>query len=106
MPAHTHTPMAIDWQAFWLTLQLAITVSAALLLLGLPIAYWIAFSRWHWTFLTEAIVALPIVLRPTALRFYVLVALPPRSPLRRRWSALTGRPPASTVTGPGIGSIP
>jgi molybdate transport system permease protein len=43
--------MAIDWQAFWLTLQLAIAVSAALLVLGLPIAYWIAFSRWRWKFL-------------------------------------------------------
>ena len=56
--------MAIDWQAFWLTLQLAITVSAILLVLGLPIAYWIAFSRWRWKFLIEAVVALPIVLPP------------------------------------------
>ena len=73
--------MAIDWQAFWLTLQLAVTVSAVLLVLGLPIAYWIAFSRWRWKFLVEAVVALPIVLPPTVLGFYVLVALGPRSPL-------------------------
>ena len=67
--------MAIDWQAFWLTLQLAVTVSAVLLVLGLPVAYWIAFSRWRWKFLVEAVVALPIVLPPTVLGFYVLVAL-------------------------------
>src|ERR1035441_512193 len=64
--------MAIDWQAFWLTLQLAIAVSAILLVLGLPIAYWIAFSRRRWKFLVEAVVALPIVLPPTVLGFYVL----------------------------------
>jgi len=52
--------MAIDWQAFCLTLQLAITVSAILLVLGLPIAHWIAFSHRRWKFLIEAVVALPI----------------------------------------------
>ena len=82
--------MAVDWQTFWLTLQLAATVSALLLLFGLPIAYWIAFSRWRWKFLVEAVVALPIVLPPTVLGFYVLVALGPRSPLGRWWTGLTG----------------
>src|ERR1700692_2002692 len=77
--------MAIDWQAFWLTLQLAVTVSAVLLLLGLPIAYWIAFSRWRWKFFVEAVVALPIVLPPTVLGFFVLVSLGSQSPLGRLW---------------------
>ena len=54
--------MAIDWQTFWLTLQLAFAVSVLLLFLGLPIAYWIAFSRWRWKFLVQAVVALPLVL--------------------------------------------
>src|SRR6202795_4953393 len=97
--------MAIDWQAFWLTLQLAITVSAVLLVLGLPIAWWIAFSRRRWKFLIEAIVALPIVLPPTVLGFYVLVALGPRSPLGRGWEALTGHTLAFTFEGLVIGSI-
>ena len=97
--------MAIDWQAFWLTLQLAIKVSAALLVLGLPIAYWIAFSRRRWKFLVEAVVALPIVLPPTVLGFYVLVALGPRSPLGRWWIALTGHTLAFTFGGLVIGSI-
>jgi molybdate transport system permease protein len=97
--------MAIDWQALWLTLQLAVIVSAILLILGLPIAYWIAFSRWRWKFLLEAVVALPIVLPPTVLGFYVLVALGPRSPLGRWWIALTGHTLAFTFSGLVIGSI-
>jgi len=104
-PGASQTPMAIDWQAFWLTLQLAITVSAVLLVLGLPIAWWIAFSRRRWKFLIEAIVALPIVLPPTVLGFYVLVALGPRSPLGRWWISLTGHTLAFTFTGLVIGSI-
>ena len=54
--------MTIDWQAFGLTIELALVVSAILLVMGLPLAYWIAFSRWRWRFLVEAMVALPIVL--------------------------------------------
>jgi molybdate transport system permease protein len=97
--------MPIDWQTFRLTLELAFTVSIILLLLGLPIAYWIAFSRWRWKFLIEAVVALPIVLPPTVLGFYVLVALGPRSPLGRWWISLTGHTLAFTFWGLVIGSI-
>lgn len=97
--------MRIDWQTLWLTLELAFAVSAILLMLGLPIAYWIAFSRWRWKFLVEALVALPIVLPPTVLGFYVLVALGPRSPFGRWWIALTGHTLAFTFTGLVIGSI-
>ncbi|HTS35848.1 MAG TPA: molybdate ABC transporter permease subunit [Candidatus Solibacter sp.] len=97
--------MPIDWQTFRLTLELALTVSAILLILGLPIAYWIAFSRRRWKFLVEAVVALPIVLPPTVLGFYVLVALGPRSPLGRWWISLTGHTLAFTFTGLVLGSI-
>jgi len=97
--------MAIDWQTFRLTLELALIVSVLLFLLGLPIAYWIAFSRWHWKFLIEALVALPIVLPPTVLGFYVLVALGPHSPLGRLWISLTGHTLAFTFSGLVIGSI-
>lgn len=97
--------MAIDWQAFWLTLQLAVTVSAILLVVGLPVAGWVAFSRWRWKFLIEAIVALPIVLPPTVLGFYVLVALGPHSPLGRWWISLAGHTLAFTFGGLVIGSI-
>jgi molybdate transport system permease protein len=97
--------MFIDWESFWLTLQLAAVVSGILFALGLPIAYWIAFSRWRWKFLVEAAVALPIVLPPTVLGFYVLVALGSRSPLGRWWQSLTGHTLAFTFAGLVIGSI-
>jgi molybdate transport system permease protein len=96
---------AFDWQSFALTLELAVTVSLILFLLGLPIAYWIAFSRWRWKFVVEAIVALPVVLPPTVLGFYVLVALGPHSPLGRWWISLTGHTLAFTFPGLVIGSM-
>jgi molybdate transport system permease protein len=95
----------MNWQAFWLTIRLAVLVAAVLAGLGLPIAYWIAYSRWRWKFLAEALVALPIVLPPTVLGFYVLVALGSRSPLGRWWQALTGHTLAFTFAGLVIGSI-
>jgi len=95
----------MDWQAFWLTIRLAVLVAAILVVLGLPIAYWITYSRWRWKFLAEAVVALPIVLPPTVLGFYVLLALGPRSPLGRWWEALTGHTLAFTFEGLVIGSI-
>ena len=95
----------MDWQAFWLTIRLAVLVATILLVLGLPIAYWLAYSRLRWKFLAEAVVALPIVLPPTVLGFYVLVALGSRSPLGRWWQSLTGHTLAFTFTGLVIGSI-
>ncbi len=97
--------MSIDWQAFRLTVELAVVVSAILFVVGLPLAYWIAFSRWRWKFLVEAMVALPIVLPPTVLGFYVLVALGSQSPLGRWWQSLTGHTLAFTFSGLVIGSI-
>jgi molybdate transport system permease protein len=95
----------VDWQSFWLTVRLAVMVAALLALLGLPIAYWITYSRWRWKFVAEAIVALPIVLPPTVLGFYILVALGPRSPLGRCWQSFTGHTLAFTFEGLVIGSI-
>jgi molybdate transport system permease protein len=95
----------MDWQAFWLTFRLAVIVTAVLLVIGLPLAYWIAFSRWRWKFLCEAIVALPIVLPPTVLGFYVLIALGARSPVGRWWQSMTGHTLAFTFEGLVIGSV-
>ncbi len=97
--------MSIDWQALRLTIELAVVVSAILLIIGLPLAYWIAFSRWRWKFAVEALVALPIVLPPTVLGFYLLVALGSHSPLGRWWQSMTGHTLAFTFTGLVIGSI-
>src|SRR5579863_7573246 len=95
----------MDWQAFWLTIRLAVLVAAVLAVLGLPIAYWLAFSRWRGKFLAEAVVSLPIVLPPTVLGFYVLVALGPISPIGRWYQSLTGHGLAFTFTGLVIGSV-
>ena len=97
--------MLINWQAFRLTIELALVVSAILLVVGLPLASWIAFSRWRWKFLVEAMVGLPLVLPPTVLGFYVLVALGSHSPLGRWWQSLTGHTLAFTFPGLVIGSI-
>src|SRR6201997_5059532 len=95
----------MNWEAFWLTVRLASIVSVVLLAIGIPVAYWLTYSRWRWKFLVEATVALPIVLPPTVLGFYVLVALGPRSPLGRWWISLTGHTLAFTFSGLVIGSI-
>ena len=69
----------MNWQAIALSLKLAVSVAGILLVAGLPIAYWVTFSRWRWKFLVEAIVALPLVLPPTVLGYYILVGLGPRN---------------------------
>ncbi|HEY4054729.1 MAG TPA: molybdate ABC transporter permease subunit [Terriglobales bacterium] len=95
----------MDWQAFWLTIRLALTVTVILVILGFPLGYWIAFSRWRWKFMVEAIVALPIVLPPTVLGLYLLIALGQHGPVGRWWQAMTGHPLAFTFTGLVIGSV-
>jgi molybdate transport system permease protein len=80
----------MNWSAIALSLKLALAVAAILLPVGLPIAYWIAFSRQRWKFLVEALVALPIVLPPTVLGFYLLLAMGPRSPLGRVYQSWFG----------------
>lgn len=82
--------MAIDWQALWLTARLASLVSVVLLFCGLPIAYWIAFARVRWKFIVEAVVALPLVLPPTVLGFYMLLAMGSRSPIGRWYESWSG----------------
>jgi molybdate transport system permease protein len=95
----------VNWQAFALTLRLAALVAGILCVLGTPIAYWIAFSQKKWKFLVEAVVALPLVLPPTVLGFYVLVALGSRSPIGRWYQSLTGHTLAFTFEGLVIGSL-
>ncbi len=95
----------MNWQPLWLSLRLATLTAALLLVIGVPIAYWITYSRARWKFLVEAVVALPIVLPPTVLGFYVLVALGSQSPVGRAWQSWTGRPLAFTFTALVIGSV-
>lgn len=73
--------MEIDWQPVWLTLKLATTTTLVLLLLGTPLAWWLATSRKWWKELIGSIVALPLVLPPTVLGFYLLLMLGPNGPV-------------------------
>jgi molybdate transport system permease protein len=91
--------------ALTLTLRLAVVVSVILLAIGIPLAYWLAFSKRQWKFFVEAIVSLPIVLPPTVLGFYLLVALGPLSPLGRWYQTFTGHTLAFTFAGLVIGSV-
>jgi molybdate transport system permease protein len=95
----------MDWQAIWLTVRLAALVSAILLVISLPLAHWLAFSRRRWTFLVESIVSLPLVLPPTVLGFYLLMAMGSRSPIGRWWSSWTGQTLAFTFEGLVIASV-
>ena len=80
----------MDWQAIGLSLRLSIATTFILLAVGLPLAYWLTFSHRRWKFLVEAVVALPLVLPPTVLGFYILLAIGPRSPLGSVYGRLTG----------------
>jgi molybdate transport system permease protein len=80
----------MDFQAIWLSVRLAASTTVILLILGVPLAYWISFSRWRGKFLVEAVVALPLILPPTVLGFYVLLAIGPRSPVGALYAKLTG----------------
>ena len=80
----------MDWQAIWLSVRLSVSTTAILLAVGIPLAAWLAFSRWRWKFLVEAVVALPLVLPPTVLGFYILLAIGPRSPLGALYGKITG----------------
>ncbi len=95
----------MDLQALRLSLTLAAATTASLLVIGLPLAAWLASTRWRLKVLVEAVVALPLVLPPTVLGFYLLVALGPRSPLGQAWITTFGRPLAFSFEGLLVASI-
>ena len=83
-----------DFAAIWLTLQLASLTTLLLLLIGMPIAWWLAHTRSWLKAPVAALVALPLVLPPTVIGFYLLVALGPHGPLGQLTQSL------------GLGSLP
>ncbi len=89
----------MDWGPLWLTMQLAGVTVVVLLLVGTPMAWWLAFTRSRFRTLVEAIVALPIVLPPTVLGFYLLVALGPHGLIGGLWKDLTGSALSFTFAG-------
>ncbi len=85
----TEPPLtATDLQAVWLSLRLAGITTVLLLILGTPLAWWLARSRSRWRGPVNALVALPLVLPPTVLGFYLLLAMGPEGPLGRLTDAL------------------
>lgn len=88
-----------------LSIRLALCVSAILFTIALPLAYWLAYTNWRGKFVFETIVALPLVLPPTVLGFYALVAMGPRGPLGKLWQSLFGHGLAFTFAGLVLASV-
>jgi molybdate transport system permease protein len=88
-----------DWGPVWLTIRLAGVTVLVLLFVGTPIAWWLAHTRSSLRTVVEAIVALPIVLPPTVLGFYLLIALGPHGFLGGPWKQLTGSSLTFTFSG-------
>jgi molybdate transport system permease protein len=95
----------MDWQAIGLSLRLSACTMFVLVAFGLPLAYWLANTRWRGKFLVETVVALPIVLPPTVLGFYVLMAIGPLSPVGRFYESLFGHRLPFTFQGLLVASV-
>ncbi|MFO1041759.1 MAG: molybdate ABC transporter permease subunit [Planctomycetaceae bacterium] len=95
----------MDWQAILLTLQLATSTTAILFVVGLPLAYWLTTTVWRGKFLLESFVMLPLVLPPTVLGFYLLLALGPNSPLGQFYERITGGHLPFSFSGILLGSV-
>ena len=80
----------MDWVAVALTLKLAALTTAALVVCGVPLAYWLATTTRRWRPIVDAAVAVPLILPPTVLGFYVLLSTGPESMIGRWYGALTG----------------
>ena len=95
----------MDLQALFVTLRLATVTTAILLLIAIPLAWWIVSTKSHFRALVEAVTTLPILLPPTVLGFYLLVLLGARTAVGRVWIHITGHPLAFTFSGLVIGSV-
>jgi len=95
----------MDWVALRLTLQLATATTLILLLVGLPVAYWAARTRRWWRTLVEASIAIPILLPPTVLGFFLLVATGQHSVLGRIAEKLLGHRLPFSFAGILLGSV-
>jgi len=94
-----------DLSALWLTLQLALITTIVLLIIGTPTAWWLAQTRSRLKPVFEAIIALPLVLPPTVLGFYLLIAMSPNSWLGGLWISVTGDTLSFSFAGLVIGSV-
>ncbi len=97
--------MHYDWQPFFLTLRLAFVTTVILIVIGVPIAYWLAFSKRRLRFIIEPLVSLPLVLPPTVLGFYILVAFSPKNLIGAFLESSLGIRVAFSFLGLVIGSV-
>lgn len=95
----------MDWPAVWVTLKLAALTTLVLTVIGLPLAWWLATTRMRGRALVEAIVALPLVLPPTVLGFYLLLAASPRFAPGAAYQQLTGATLAFSFEGILLASV-
>jgi molybdate transport system permease protein len=94
-----------DWSALWLTLKLAFVTVLILLLLGTPFAWWLARTKFRFKFILEALVALPLVLPPTVLGFYLLMMLNPNGTVGKLLNFLGIDSPVFSFSGLVMGSV-
>jgi len=97
--------MSVDWLTIWLTVKLATITTLVLLLLGTPLAWWLAVSRARWRELIGTLVALPLVLPPSVLGFYLLLMLGPKGPVGQFTQAMGLGTLPFTFTGLVVGSV-
>jgi molybdate transport system permease protein len=91
--------------ALLITLKLAAVTTVVLIAVGTPLAWWLARTRWRLKFVPEAVVAMPLVLPPTVLGFYLLIALGPEGPVGSVFRSVGLPSPVFTFTGLVIGSV-
>jgi len=94
-----------DLEALWITAQLASVTTLILIIVGTPLAWWLARTSSPFRILIEPVVALPIVLPPTVMGFYLLIVFSPDNPIGNLWINLTGAPLAFTFSALVIGSV-
>ena len=95
----------VEWLAVWLTAKLALTTVLILLVIGTPLAWWLSHTRSRWRPVIETVVAMPLILPPTVLGFYLLIALGPDGPIGELMALFGGAPLAFTFAGLVIGSV-
>lgn len=94
-----------DLVALWLTLRLALVTTVLLLVLCIPLAWWLSRTQWRFKYLVEVLIAMPLVLPPTVLGFYLLLMLGPNGPLGKVSLWMTDETLAFSFSGLVIGSM-
>lgn len=95
----------LDFSAITVTIQLAIVSTSILILIGTPIAWWLSQTKFKFKAVFEAIIALPLILPPTVLGFYLLITLGSNGPIGKLLESLGGSSIAFTFTGLVVGSV-